>query len=198
MFALKVSPLSLINMNTPTTMVGIEIWFLKELSIQLEYGIPANYENTSGRNSNKLDWQYNRYKGGMRYYLYRKARIRSYVGFDLIYVPQNYTKENDFVRLEDGRMFNYASSRIERDFFSTILSTGVQLISKDRIMLELYGGIGSKKRKIKHDMDFNGATMLAEMPFQEWVSNPDRYEGTEFFPHFDLGFKIGYLFVKRR
>ena len=194
LLALKASPFGIANINVPTLMAGAEIWPLENVGIYLEYGFPANFGKPI---KGKLDWHFKRMRASLRYYFTRDSKRAAYIGIGMDYVPQSYRRENDYVRTEDGTIFSYTSSKIQKDLFSTLVSGGFQLISKDKFLFEIYFGLGSKKRKIKHNIAPNGATEIAELPFEEWFGKPDRHEGTTTLPHVDMGFKIGYTFARR-
>ena len=194
----KFTPTSLVNFNLPTLLGGVEVRPFPKFGLQLEYGYKSFLlVRKTGNPEGKLDWKYARYKAGMRYYFYEGAEVLAYVGLDAIYVPQRYRRENDYVQLKDGRIFNYERSDIKRTFFSSVITLGVQYVMKNQFFLEFYGGLGTKVRTIAHNFDGSAATEVSALPFSEFFFQVDRLEGTTRSPHVDLGLKIGYIFVKK-
>ncbi len=190
--SLKVTPTSMFNPNTGSILFAAEVRPLKQIGLQFEYGLQFNEIASYNWNSEKIDWQYAKYRGELRWYPQPLDEVSFYIATGFLTIPQRYTKAPGFVRLNNVD-YSYDSSRISKDAWVVFLNGGIKWYLTRHFFAEFYGGFGFKKLTIKHQ-----PVGLTEniIPIREWFSDRDESEGSWNLPFVDGGVKFGVFFGK--
>lgn len=196
-FALKLVPLSAFDIN-PTYQLAGEI-FLKNrrTSIQPEIGY-GTYDSTPQTfDINNLKGQ-EVWRGRLELRKYHQPytttkREYSYHGFDLFFKQVLTPHNTDVGRDCDNgncayfEKINYTDGK---QVYGLNYKIGYQWINKDRIVFDLYGGIGFRMIRIyKKNYPIDSSE---RMQFFNFTRTPGIYSGLTLL----LGIRMGYLFVK--
>ena len=206
-FVLKLTPTSLFNPNTGTLMAGMEIWPSNSFNLQYEYGHPCSVFSEEEFHPNKEDRIYRKHKFGARFHYFpsnirnkwwrlgRRSWLppnrRSFVGADVILIPQSFTDLKGAVVLEDGTPVYYASALLYKNAVAATAVFGSQVPVGKKFLLEAYIGFGLKWMNVKHDL--SSSFTLPVVSGSIWQAGGfsfDQRDGQVVLPYLDLGIKV--------
>ncbi len=206
---LKFTPTSLLNPNTGTLMAGMEIWPAKRFNLQYEYGHQCSVFSEKDFHPNKEDRYYRKHKFGARYHYFpsqirnrwwrlgRRSWLppdrRSFVGADVIFIPQSFIDLNGAVVLENGTPVSYSSALLHKNAVAATAVFGSQVPIGKKLLLEAYIGFGLKWMNVKHDLNFSVTSPVVGMSiWQAGGFSFDQQDGQVVLPYLDLGIKVGF------
>ncbi len=216
-FSVKVTPTSLIGLNTPTLMGGVEIWPAKNVNFQFEYGHQVAKRKLVWSANRNSDLFYQKYKFGVRYHFYknfdgpgiwnslrrRGRRIlpvdrRSFIGVDIMSVPQSYIKTSGRVLLSDGMPLTFTQAKINRNAIVAAVVSGCQIYHGKSFFIELYAGFGLKWMKVDIEIDPSLPLPLPIQNSNEVVFfSDDETNGLKTMYYGDLGIKLGFQLLHK-
>ena len=184
------SPLSALELRTPTFEPVLEIKPFDKISFELKYGFPfyAYYNST---NANRFDAQYYEARAAVNYY--PNIEEAWFIGLEFFTLDYDYSRRNsDFIR--DGDRFSYTSARILSNVRGVRVRSGYTWFFPSRLQLSVYGTLGTREVNTRYT-SVEGMTpftpFLFELNFQA-----DEKEGIRYALDSTLGVKIAYTFRK--
>ena len=185
LLTLKFTPTSMLNLHVPTIMSGMEISLGKRISTEFEYGFQYLFPKEGARQN----WHYHKLKGGPRLSFPTNDKMTAFVKAEAFAVYQTYQKTNSIVEIENGDLYSYDTSAIDRKTRGFCLGAGI-IVSKKQFSLELYFGGGWKWVSIYHELK-DAKALYDFRRYSTWLNSPmDEKQGYWSLPHVDLGLKI--------
>lgn len=200
---LTFAPLNLFDPVTGVFQMGLQKNFLGGTALSVEHGVKVNMYSLLGNGDQSLSVGL---RGGRKDYRYSKTRVEvkryfgpsqrrplsralPYVSFEVLYLPQKYGKEDDWI-FREGQSFRYDYSNIRRNVWVASLKMGKEE-RYGRMMFDQFVGLGMRNVSIRHQTfgevaaDFEAGGMP--------LGKKDWKEGVSVLPHLSLGFKVGYI-----
>ncbi len=193
--AIKWTPTSLLNPNTATVLLGAELRFHEQFSIQGEYGFKYDKLSLFNWNYERKDWEYKRMKLGARYYIYnikQLGRIRPYGMLEGYYIPQKFTLIGGRLENSDGTLTRFDTSNAKLDIWGICVKPGIQAYFAKNFFVEGYVGIGWKWRTISHDL--TNPVVIEDFRVDFEIDTIEEKEGEFNTIFIDFGLKIGFSF----
>jgi hypothetical protein len=198
---LKISPLSLIDLNMPSVQAGIEfklakkITWYNEVGVKYAKGIPDYYSDTNRIASNGF-----KLKSEVRYYFETGRKFKydegDYVGANIFYVQEQHSRSILY------RQAN-SSSDLTDDFgvrkkiYGFNFVYGHQESLSKKFLIDFYGGLGMRFRTINtvsQEYNSNSDTFqnATDPKISEIGENGDGKGGSSILPNVTLGFRLCY------
>ncbi len=196
-FIFKLAPLSLIDPFTPCIQLGLEFKPTSRLGLQMEYGY--SFEPLARLVYKKNTWserqeKYYKLRAEVRYYFIANYTLQPYIALESFWIPHTYRKHNNwFVRGNQEYQYDYAD--IRKNVWGGCAKVGMQRLLSRRWILDVYTGLGARRVAIRYT-PYN-EHLPAFRLWEEAFTPGDRYEGVVGRLHLSLGFRIGYVLVKK-
>lgn len=192
----RFAPLSMFDPFRTVFQPGLELIYNEKIGLGFDYGFQFDllkFETT------KYNRKYFKTRFEIKYFVSqyktnKTAKFLPYFGLETFYIPDRYTKYDDFLYLGEY-IIQYETAEVEKYALGFIGKCGFETIFNNRFLLDFNLAAGFKYRK--HVTIAENGIIDEDNFFEEWYSDPDRNPGIRKTPFFTFSFKIGYvLFTK--
>ncbi|MDX1907331.1 MAG: hypothetical protein SF053_09885 [Bacteroidia bacterium] len=142
--ALKVSPLALIDPNRSHVLLSAELRPVRQMGVEISYGIQVKDFAQYGWNTVKSDRDYHILRGEVRVYPAEHKRL--YWAFEGFRVWEDFRLTDYFYENEAGAYRAFDEARISRRIWGICPKMGYVLPLNARIRLDMYAGLGYRFR----------------------------------------------------
>lgn len=199
---LKFTPSSLLNPIKRAWQFGAEYRLGKNYGLQIDYASNFNqWQNqdptfcffcSPGTKENK----HHKWAGELRWYTPNNPWF--FVAQEAFFSSQKYTFTSVYRQVGNKKYTDVDEMNVYHRSWGTATKIGLD-ISFNRVHLEMYAGYGAR-------INANVSTIISEKPYLgDYIDDgliikegDDDYSGDEFGGHISLGFRIGYVLVRRK
>lgn len=162
--AFKIDPSGVFNITNPSIQLGFEMSFAPSWTFQVEGGPLLDYSIWTGyKVDNREDVRYSGYRVGVEVRHYVQEKYYSpfhgiYVGANLYFLSNQYTDKTEWgneVENPENYEINYDNENwrttdVDKQEIGFTIRCGHQLESKIPLGIELYTGLGIKRKMVKY------------------------------------------------
>jgi hypothetical protein len=190
-FAIKTSPLSLLDPIISTAPIGFEYRHKQKYAIEAMYYflIPQAFPNIKGKENEDLV----KFKVDIRRYF----NDEFYVSFEYGFQKYQYDFTEDYYTAqEDLKFYSYDFATINKKIHLFNIKVGVEYIAKNpRYIFDLYTGVGGRYVDLFYS-DVQNKTLVTSFPVDGFeLGRNSRYDSRELSKlkgNFLIGFRFGY------
>jgi hypothetical protein len=197
--------------------VGMEMKIGERSSVYVEYGIPLFKQHNFLKNG-----QSHKFTGQYRHYNNLDKRFKRFIGFELNYHPEHYSKGTGSYKTASGAkrvLFN--SADVSSTITGVCVEFGGQRVYNSRIIFEWAAGIGLKQRNVTYSnvavrqpqtsssydpfgigaflgtlvSGFGGSSSSSSSGSKLFAPPPDTEAGKHGYLALSFDLRLGYLFV---
>ena len=198
----KFTPSSLLNPVKRSWQFGAEYRLGKNYGLQLDYASNFNqWQNQDPTfcffcSPGVKDNKHNKWAGELRWYTPNNPWF--FVAQEVFVSNQRYTFTSVYRKVGDKKYMDVDEMNVHHRSFGTATKIGAN-IKLHRFQFELYGGYGVR-------INANASTIIVEKPYLSddiddgliIKEGDDNYFGDEFAGHILLGFRVGYVLIRRK
>jgi len=203
---LRVAPLSVFDLYGAIVPIGVEYNFMKRWSVIGEVGIPLfTYVIQTEKNAKTKISSDIKLRTEIRYYIafYHTAHTKEamFIGLDYFYRRQVFFQSGDnayykTIWAETTRYYYTEGTAISKNIRGTGLFMGGTSYCGNRIVLEVYLGLGAQRQSANHsNMQVTKKQTYTSGGFETLDQN--HLDGISIKPYIPFGFKIAYSLHKK-
>lgn len=189
--ALKLAPLSVIDPNYSSLVMGLEVKPFQNWGAVVEYGIktPSLIGSEDLKSENI---QLFKFRSELR--LYTKNFEGLYFGVEYFTSQKKYTSYNSYY-LHNQDLYDYESSNVDVKVYGYCLKSGSNIHLTKRLFLDVFFGLGQRWVNVNHQSE--NEELLGKFPKENVLlfDRIDEHEGITKKYHLAAGFKVGYRII---
>jgi len=184
--------------RTPRLRLGAEYNFNNTFAYCLEIGVGNTFINKNRLSGSlgKENYQFFEVRPEVKYYFNNSATKKTsmYCATELFFITAGCKYFDSYYHLANRELITYYDEATFRKIkYGCHIKGGIKQVLFKRVTIDFYGGLGIAKRKIAYSDVVNPDTGDYSV-FEEWLPQPEQYEGESTFTHLTGGCKIGWMF----
>lgn len=183
---LSVMPLSLLQTTQPHLRSGLKIFPLKKVAIACDFGYGKDF--IYYLKDNVSNYSYYSFRPEIDYSILKTDEHNLYIGLEYFYYKKTNTSSNGYAVLSDYNLLRFSSADYSKQKEGIHIKTGLSVYTKSHFFIDIYGGIGIRRKFVEYSNITNGVVTEEYYHFLNFPEKIGFVNGT----NLTLGFKCGF------